>query len=144
MKIHHVRWHKSKNVCIQSCHISQKAKNYPKILDIFGSNLSKMDQNGSKYPSLGVKQWSFEKNDQEISEWIYEFVALLAVWMKMFEKIILKFWIRLQNGFSPIENPAPQKFTSQVALLIAYTCTAYGKRKHPSFAPRTWLRFFAI
>jgi hypothetical protein len=28
---------------LQSCHISQKAKNYPKI-----SNLSKMDQNGSK------------------------------------------------------------------------------------------------
>ena len=62
LKIHHVRWHKSKNVCIQSCHISQKAKNYPKLFDIFGSNLSKMDQNGTKYPSLGVKQRSFENN----------------------------------------------------------------------------------
>ena len=41
-------------------------------------------------------------------------------------------------------NPAPQKFTSQTALHIACTCTEYGKRKHHSFAPKTWLRFFAI
>ena len=39
--------HQSKNVPIKICHIYRKDENGCSVFDFFGSDLSKMDQNGS-------------------------------------------------------------------------------------------------